>query len=417
MGQGKVRPMRASILLLALTSALFLAPSLRAQSSGDWDLLFLGYGTEPEMDFGGRTVMSLQSLASRSIGSIGHVAAKHPGVTPAWEFPLAAALLLVQHEVGGHGGRAREFGLSPSYAFHYDFSAATGTARPPRTNEEGTLLAAGGAEADGVMSHRVMLDLLRPEGADGAKIPLAFMSKLDLTLYVRSAKRVGQGLVDQYRDGNDIAYYLFSRQAEERGADPAAVWDGTYDPIVDDPALDHNRQAAWEAALWNLLDPSLLGAMVNYFRQHVLGGEVRVHAPVLRAGDVGLALGTRAALGPQEVSRYLDLYAATRRGVFTVYVRDLDSPLERTYGAGAGVYGLELGPALELGLAADTWKEPDALRSPRTGTGWNLTGELDARLNDRWGLAAKLGSKSEGFLPGLPIEDGVYFGLGVRASL
>lgn len=408
--------MRASILLLALTSALFLAPSLRAQSSSDWDPLFLGYGTEPEMDFGGRTVMSLQSLASRAIGSIGHVGERHPGLAPAWEFPVAAALLLVQHEVGGHGGRAREFGLSPSYAFHYDFSAATGTARPPRTNEEGTLLAAGGTEADGVMSHRVMLDLLGPEGVDGAKIPLAFMSKLDLTLYVRSAKRPGQGLVDQYRDGNDVAYYLFSRQAEERGSDPAAVWDGTYDPIPEDSFLDHNRQAARTAALWNLLDPSLVGAMVNYFRQHVLGGEVRVHAPVLRAGDsVGLTVGTRAALGPQEVSRYLDLYAATPRGVFTVYVRDLDSPLNRTYGGGVGVHGLRLGPGLELGLAADTWKEPDSIKSPRSGTGWNATGELDARLGDRWGLAAKLGTKSDGFVPGLPIEDGVYFGLGAQA--
>jgi hypothetical protein len=413
--------MRASILLLALTSALFLAPALRAQTPDPpadraRDPLFLGYGTQPEMDFSGRTVMSLQSLVSRAIGSIGHVEERHSGLAPAREFPVAAALLLLQHEVGGHGGRAREFGLSPSYAFRFDLSAATGTARPPRTNEEGTLLAAGGAEADGVMSHRVMLDLLRPEGADGAKIPLAFMSKLDLSVYVASAKRPGPGLVNQFRDGNDVAYYLFSRQAEERGSDPATVWDNTYEPIPEDPALDYNRRAARAAALWNLLDPSLAGAMVNYFRQHVLGGEARVHAPVLRAGaGVGLTVGTRAALGPQEVSRYLDLYAATRRGVFTAYVRDLDSPLNRTYGGGLGVYGLRLGPGLELGLAADAWKEPDSIKSLHTGTGWNATGELDARLGDRWGLAAKVGSKSDGFIPGLPISDGVYFGLGAQA--
>jgi hypothetical protein len=263
----------------------------------------------------------------------------------------------------------------------------------------------------------VMLDLLRPEGTDGARIPLAFMSKLDLTVYVASAKRPGPGLVNQFRDGNDVAYYLFSRQAEERGADPATVWDNTYVPIPEDPALDHNRQAARAAALWNLLDPSLAGAMVNYFRQHVIGGEARVHAPVLRAGDIGFTVGTRAALGPQEVCRYLDLYAATRRRVLTLYVRDLDSSLNRTYGGGLGLYGLRLGSGLELGFAADAWKEPDSIKGPHTGTGWNATGELDARLGDRWGLAAELGSKSEGFVPGLPISDGVYFGLGVKASL
>src|SRR5947209_10629419 len=417
--------MRAlKVLLPVATTALFLVPARHAQSPATpdrpWEPLFLGYGTAPEMDFAGRTVLSLQSLVSRSIGGIGHMEERHPGLAPAWEFPVAATVLLLQHEVGGHGGRARDFALSPSYAFHYDLSAATGTARPPRTNEEGSLLAAGGVEADGVMSHRVMLDLLRPEGADGAKVALALMSKLDLSLYVASAKRPGQGLVDQYRDGNDVAYYLFSRQAEERGADPAAVWDGSYVPVLNDPALDHARRAAREAALWNVLDPSLVGAVVNYFRQHVLGGEVRVHAPVLRIhgeDGLGLSLGTRAALGPQEVSRYLDLYAASRQGVCTVYVRDLDSPVNRTYGGGLGVHGLRLGPGLELGLAADAWKEPDSLNGPPTGTRWNASGELDAGPGERWGVGGEVGSECRGFRPRPPLADGVYFGFGVKASL
>src|SRR6478609_2544166 len=113
----------------ALLLALLLSPPVHAQSP--WDPLFLGYGTEPEMDYGGRMVMSLQSAVSRGFGSIAGVGERHPGLAPAWEFPVGAAVLLIQHEVDGHGGRAREFGLSPSYAFHFDFSAATGTRRPP----------------------------------------------------------------------------------------------------------------------------------------------------------------------------------------------------------------------------------------------------------------------------------------------
>src|SRR4051812_26150201 len=164
--------MRAlKILLPVATTALFLVPALQAQSPAApdrrWEPLFLGYGTEPEMDFGGRTVTSLQSLVSRSIGAIGHVGERHPGLAPAWEFPVGATVLLLQHEVGGHGGRAREFGLAPSYAFHYDFSAATGTRRPPQTNERNALIGSAGTEADQVMSHRALLDFLRPEGADG----------------------------------------------------------------------------------------------------------------------------------------------------------------------------------------------------------------------------------------------------------
>jgi hypothetical protein len=412
--------MRALAIVFVVTTLS--APVLHAQTAAPtstWEPLFLGFGTEPKMDYAGRTVMSLDSLLSRSFSRIGGAGERHPGLAPAWEFPVGAAVMLLQHEVGGHGGRAREFGLSPSYAFNYDFSAATGTKRPPQTNERNALLGAGGVEADGVMAYRTLLDLLRPEGADGAKVPLAMMAKLDLTVYVVGTKNPdkGQKFVDQYRDGNDIAYYLVSRQAELRNSDPASIWNGTYEPVLDSQ-LGSIWDEARTTALWNLLDPLLVGSVVNYFREHVLGGDERVHAPVLHFRDgVGLTLGTRGALGPQEVSRFLDLHAATPRGVFTVYVRDLDSSFQRTYGGGAGVHGLKLSRKLELGLAADVWDEPDTSEHQPGGSGWNATAEVDALLGERWGLAAKVGAKSDGFFPGLPLDDGPYFGFGVRAAL
>src|SRR5215208_777048 len=132
-------------LLLFLLPAAAAAQEAPAGSRGvvverpAFDPLFLGYESEPGMEFGGRTVASLQSVASRGLAALFR-AERHPAVAPAWEFPLAAALLLVQHEVGGHGGRAREFGLSPSYSFNYDFSGGTSIDRIPETNEQGSLL-------------------------------------------------------------------------------------------------------------------------------------------------------------------------------------------------------------------------------------------------------------------------------------
>jgi hypothetical protein len=103
--------------------------------------------------------------------------------------------------------------------------------------------------------------------------------------------------------------------------------------------------------------------------------------------------------------------------VFTIYARDLDSSHERTYGFGAGVHGLKLGNNLEIGLSGDSWDEPDAQERRSGGRGWNATGQIDAMFGDRWGLSAKVGSKSDGFFPGLPVEDGVYAAFGVRAAL
>lgn len=412
--------MKMKLYGVLISASFLLSASLHAQSTSvySWDPLFLGYGSHPEMDYTGRTVMSLQSGLSRSIGSIRDIGERRPAFAPAWEFPLAAWMLLLQHEVSGHGGRARELGLSPSYEFSF-LSAATGTARPPSTNEENTLIAAGGTESDTVMARRVLLDSLGPDGVDGAKLPLYLMSKLDLSIYVLGTEEgpeAGEDFVDQYRDGNDIVYYVISRQADRRGADPAVVWEGTYQADLSDPLLEATWDDAETTALWSMLDPSMIGAMVGYFRQHVVGGEVRVKAPVLRLSEgVGLTVGTRGALGPQEVTRFLDLYATTPRGVFSAYVRDLDSSVDRTYGLGAGVHGLRLRPNLELGFGADVWEEPDSLERLRDGNGWNATVELDALLSDRWGVAAKVGAKSEGFFPGLPLEDGPYFGFGVLA--
>jgi hypothetical protein len=409
---------RSRLLILLLLIPAFAQAQTGKDEIDPW---FFGYETEPAMDFGGRTLASLHSAVSRGIGSIKDVGERHPGVAPAWEFPVGAALLLVQHEVGGHGGRAREFGLGPSYGFGFDFSGYTSTKQAPRTNEDLLFLASGGVEADQVLARRILLDLLRPEGTDAAKLPLAMMAKLDLSLYVSTVPHPRPGddegdFSDEATSGNDMALYLVGRQSQRRGTPAAAVWDGTYAIDFDDPLLDDNWKDARVTAIWNVLDPTLVAGMFAYFRDHVLHGESRVRAPMLHLGNAALTLGTRGALGPQEVSRFLDLHTATRQGVFTVYVRDLDSSVDRTYGVGAGVHGLRLGTDVELGLSADVWEEPEARENLYEGNGWNATAEVDARLGARWGLAAKAGAKSDGFFPGLPQEGGAYVGLGLMGG-
>jgi hypothetical protein len=416
---------RALPLCLAALITLYVSAAhaqvQEAAASPSYDPFFLGYETEPGMDFGGRTVASVQSLISRGAFSMSW-AERHPALAPVWEFPAGAFLTVAQHEVDGHGGRAREFGLSPSYGFGFDFSGYTSTKRPPRTDVQSILLGTGGVEADGVMARRILLDSLRPEGVDGAKIPLAMMAKLDLSLYVSDVEnpsRKPDKFVDQYKSGNDMAYYLVARQGARHAIRPEDVWNGVYDVNTDDPRLRETWDDIRVTALWNALDPSLFAAVYAYFREHVLHGQVRVHPPTWHVSDaLALSFGTRGALGPQSVSRYLDLYGVTRKGVLNVYVRDLDSTIDRTWGAGAAIHGVRLGPALEIGVQADGWREPDALEGIyfRGDQRWNVTGTVDATFGQRWGLSAKVGTKSRGFLPGKPESKGAYVGFGATAA-
>jgi hypothetical protein len=213
-----------------------------------------------------------------------------------------------------------------------------------------------------------------------------------------------------------MAFYLIARQSQRRGGDAAAVWEGTFDVDLTDPLLADMWRDLRATAVWNALDPALVAAVFAYFRDHVLGGGARARPPALRVGGLSFSLGTRGALGPQAVSRFLDLHAAGDWGVATVYARDLDSSIDRTYGVGAALHAVRIGERLELGLAADVWDEPDSREGLYDGGGWNASVEVDARLGERWAVAALLGSKSAGFFPGLPIDSGVYLGLGVVAG-
>ena len=372
------------------------------------------YQTEPAMDFGGWSVSSIQGLTS---GLLERGTNASPSVAPAWEFPVALLMILVQHEVMGHGGRAREFDLDPSYGLDFaGLGAYTTLGRVPNTVEEITLIAAGGSEADTVLAQRLLIDFYRPGGEQGAQAPLLLLSKLDLPLYVLQTASPSDAseFAQQFEQGNDIAIYLVSRQAERMDADPNDVWERQYPIDFADPLLHENYDDVQVTALWTLLDPAVAFSLVAYFNGHVSGGAVKIEPPVWQvAPKLGLTLGTRGFLGPAEVSRYLDVYFVTKRGVGTVFVRDLDSSIDRSYGLGLGFNRLRLGSRLTVDVLGEWWDEPRSLELGIGNEGWHAGAVLNWLVRPRWGFATKLGSKSDGFLPGLPIDDGVYVGFGL----
>lgn len=377
------------------------------------------YGTEPAMEYGGRGVSSLQGLTCGLLSRTA-VAQRAPAVQLAWEIPMSLALFLVQHEVMGHGGRAREYDLDPSYGLGFDFSAYTTIGRDPQTTEQITLISGGGTEATGVMAHRLTLDMYRPGGGEGWQAPLLLLGKLDLPLYVSQTEKPrpptggDTDFEDQYIEGNDMANYLVSRQGQRVGADPIAVWNRTYSIDYDDRLLDDGYRELRAAAIWNLLDPAVISSFYAYIRGHIARGRTRITPPVWQVAEpLGLTAGTRAALGPDSVTRFLDVYFVTDYGVGTAYIRDLDSSIDRTYGAGLGFHSIDIGSRVTLGAQGDWWNTPESLERPAADDGWNLSVEVDGLIQRRWGLTAKLGAKSAGYFPGLPMDDGAYFGFGV----
>lgn len=408
--------MRKALALCGACLIWTVAVEAASLTNRTFDAYFVGFETDPAMDYGGASVVSFHSLLSRGTSRLLPVSY----AAPAYEFVFAGFLSTFQHEVFGHGSRGREYRLHPEYAFGIDFSGGTGLNKDPETMEQLITIAAGGTEGDTILAHRVLKDLYAGDGTDGSKIPLMALAKIDFSLYcliTSDPDGSEDDFEDDYTNGNDIAYWLVARQGQRRGADPSAVWDHEYAIAFDDPRLKDNYDAARAAAIWNLVDPASLAAMYAYVADHVLRGKPQVRPPVVPlGGKFGLTIGTRAFLGPAEVTRFLDLYVVTPGPLVNVYVRDLDSSEDQTFGVGGGLHRIPLGGRAWLSLQGDFWEEPEAEEDLYDGTGFNACGELSVMLGKLVGLSAKVGGKSEGFFPGTPMADGVYGGAGLLVA-
>lgn len=401
-------------LILSLAVALGACLSQAAPLTNRvFDSYVLGFETEPAMDYGGMDIVSVHSLICRPLGKV----TRTSYVAPVYEFFFAAGLGTFQHEVFGHGSRAREYNLDPDYAFGIDFSGGTGLGKDPETMEQNIMIAGAGTEGDSVMAHRILTDLYTGDGTDGSKIPLMAIAKLDFSLYcliTPSPSGAEEDFNDAYTNGNDIAYYLVSRQAQRRHADPADVWNDNYAIDFSDPMLKDNYDEARAAALWNLADPAALAALYGYVADHVVNGASQVRPPVIPlGGGFGLTAGTRAFLGPSEVTRFLDLYLVTPGPLVTLYARDLQSSVDQTYGYGGGLHKIPLGDRIALSVLGDYWQTPESVEALYTGAGWNACGEITAMLSPYAGVTVKIGNKSEGYFPGTPMEAGLYGGGGL----
>ncbi len=388
------------------------------------DPYVLGYEAEPAMDAAGRTIASIDRAIGAGLDKVTH-AERHSWLRPLWEVPLTIPLTLVDHEGFGHGGRARELGLKARYGVTSD-GAYTEIDETPRTLDDIGLISGAGVEADGILARRLLLDAVRPGGAAGASVPLYLIAKLDFPLYVLTtvepkpappgpsgANDGGESFVSQYTSGNDMAGYLVARQAMRRGESPQLVWEGNYQVDFGEARIGADWRDLRTTAVWAAADPAFATLLYAYVTQHIRGRATDVQPPTIPLGrGFGLSVSTRAALAPTYLTRFLDLLVTTPAGVVSVYVRDLDSHVDRGFGVGVGFERFALTRRLTLGVSGDFWREPDSSEGGSRQDCWNVTTAADVRFTRRAGLSLTAGAKSRGYFPGRPSSEGFYLGLG-----
>ena len=151
------------------------------------------------MDAGGRSIASLDRGISDLLDRV--VPRRFPWLRVAWELPVPILLQLVQHEGFGHGARARELGLHARYGIGLD-SAWTDIDESPASNEDLSLIVAGGTEADSVLARRLLLDMYQGRGGPAGLVPFLLMAKTDFPIYVGdhpATRRIGHAVARRGR--------------------------------------------------------------------------------------------------------------------------------------------------------------------------------------------------------------------------
>ena len=328
--------------------------------------------------------------------------------TIVWDAPMAWWFGVLQHEMFGHGGRAREFNADPGVHMGSPWRGRSSYSSFDPTGlstEELLYITAGGVEANGYAA--TFLERRVVAGVRMRPIDLLFLvsNRLALSDYVlRTTPDPAvnpAGFYGEFSGGGDVAHYI--DELLRLNGVPVVVTPGG----VNEPVQRQYEQLERQA-IWNALDPGVwwaLGSMVKM----VARGDGAAPLPLPRWGRYRFLPTFSAQWTPSGGQASLE-WIATREGTaswFSVIVRRGDGP-SGPFGAIGGAIDdrFRVGP-LRMGGIAEVW------HNPLNGLG--AGGRLRTRVaRGYWrGLFFDVGVKSQGYWVGQPARAGLFGGIGV----
>ncbi len=335
--------------------------------------------------------------------------------TLVWDLPVGWWFGVAQHEIFGHGGRAREFHASPGFHLGSPWggrdSYASFDAEGLSTTQR-LLIYAGGVEGNDVAA--TVLTRRAVEGVRLRPIDLIVLAANRFTVsdYVlRTTPDPADdpaGFYSEYAGGGDAANYLGLLNTLQDGVSGIA-------PTAVDPAVVNEYRRLRRQAWWNAADPGAWWALASAARQ-VGRGDDAPPLPLPHAGGwrfLPLLSAEWTPSGGQASLEWAMAPTAPRERVptwWSVVIRRGAGPAGPFGAAGASVAeALPAGPFL-LGGTAEAWHDP----GHGLGGGARLRGRL-ARGAAR-GLYFDLGVKSQGYWIGQPAGAGPYLAVGYVAA-
>jgi hypothetical protein len=324
------------------------------------------------------------------------------------ERPLTWLAWVTQHEVFGHGAAVRQAGFRGTryeVGLPWPYGDGGGRAFYPSdatfSEAEALHATANGANSGLVLARTVRDRALRRGALYYDEVGLGVSGHVDLPLYILST--------DRRTDRGDIATYL--RQL-----------DGS------PPTLASLKRKAWIG----LVDPFLLLAVGSSLRNHLWRGANAAPLPTVEWRSIRYLPSFHLSLSPFGPEFLLE-HLAVRDGRFwRISTRLGDGPYGRFGGAGIAVTNVVRTERLRTDVRLDVWYQPSLLLgnpaatvdfpSPSTSTvdlfaiGGRAEVSASVRPTAQWPVfvTGTLGYKTDGFVLGESLDDGILVELGLR---
>ncbi len=326
------------------------------------------------------------------------------------DYPVDLMLALVQHEVFGHGARAREFGLKTEkyklwlpwpYGPQGGYISVSGQRQPLHPGITLTM--------DGVGGNAVLASRVRDRGFQRGRLHyrealLYILASNDLSSYIFKTPISGPA------PRNDIRAFLAQLDLYERL--PGAGFAENHLDLHDLRRL----------VLVQAVNPYLALTLYAFAVHYLWRGEPMYALPAFHVRGLRYLPAIQMGLAPFGVEYFFENLLARDGTLLKVYARYGDGPPGASAGGGLHATCLLCSGPLNLDLHLDVWTQPDvALDEKDLNTlGRSAGGSVQATLFYRIRrpqpslyLVSQVGYKTRGFLPGEYLDEDVLLRIGL----
>lgn len=317
-----------------------------------------------------------------------------------FEYSLANFAMVVQHEVFGHGARAREFHMG-DIGYHINvFSGAT-TYPIEEYNalnvNQKAALNTGGVEATSILSQQIERSWMNDDTIDSRAATLYLVNSLDQSVYAFSTSS------NAFHPDNDAQNYIGNVNA----------WHGSN-------ALSSHKLKV--STLWDWLDPMIYMSAYELLK-YIWEGQQTLNFSTLHVKQARFMPTTRVLYTPWGPEFQLQNHFFTPEekyiGVFLRYskIGQVDS-----YGADLFIDPIAEYECVSLRNQLSVWYQPHLLKNTNAATNTNKYGFAEFlgayyQINPSVYAYGELGYKVSGYLQGTQLTRGVIWRLGFKFDL